>query len=212
MTTTDDQAGIAPPREETERGDPIARFERLLAAAVALDRALLPEPTAMTLATVGPDGRPSARVVLLKSMGPDGFVFYTNVRSRKGRELAENRHAALCFHWQALEEQVRVEGIVSQVPDAEADAYFATRPRISQLGAWASDQSAPLDEYATLQARLRDAELRFEGVEVPRPPHWSGFRLAPDRIEFWRNRPFRLHERERYELDGRAWRVVRLFP
>jgi pyridoxamine 5'-phosphate oxidase len=212
MTTTDDQAGIAQLREETERGDPITRFERLLAAAVALDRAVLPEPTAMTLATVGADGRPSARVVLLKSVGPDGFVFYTNVRSRKGRELAENHHAALCFHWQALEEQVRVEGIVSQVPDAEADAYFATRPRISQLGAWASDQSAPLDEYATLEARLRDAELRFAGVEVPRPPHWSGFRLAPDRIEFWRNRPFRLHERERYELDGHAWRVARLFP
>jgi pyridoxamine 5'-phosphate oxidase len=212
MTTTDDRAGLAPPHEATERGDPIARFERLLAAAVALGREVLPEPTAMTLATVGADGRPSARVVLLKSVGPDGFVFYTNVRSRKGRELAENHHAALCFHWQALEEQVRVEGIASQVPDAEADAYFATRPRISQLGAWASDQSAPLDEYATLQARLRDAELRFEGVEVPRPPHWSGFRLAPDRVEFWRNRPFRLHERERYELDGRAWRVVRLFP
>ena len=166
----------------------------------------------MTLATVGADGRPSARVVLLKSVGADGFVFYTNLRSRKGRELAENRHAALCFHWQVLEEQVRVEGIVSQVPDAEADAYFATRPRISQLGAWASDQSSPLDEFETLHARLREAEQRFEGVEVPRPPHWSGFRLAPDRIEFWKSRPFRLHERERYEWDRNAWRVVRLFP
>lgn len=212
MATIGDRGGFAPPLEAAESGDPIARFERLLAAAVAVARSVLPEPTAMTLATVGADGRPSARVVLLKSVGADGFVFYTNLRSRKGRELVGNHHAALCFHWQALEEQVRVEGTASQVPDAEADAYFATRPRISQLGAWASDQSDPLDAYATLQARLRDAERRFDGVEVPRPPHWSGFRLTPDRIEFWRSRPFRLHERERYERDGHAWRVVRLFP
>lgn len=212
MATIGEPEGLAAPRAPNEPGDPIARFERLLAAAVALDRSVLPEPTAMTLATVGPDGRPSARVVLLKSVGADGFVFYTNLHSRKGRELAGNHHAALCFHWQPLEEQVRVEGIAVQVPDAEADAYFATRPRVSQLGAWASDQSAPLDQYATLQMRLREAERRFEGVEVPRPPHWSGFRLTPDRIEFWRSRPFRLHERERYERDGDAWRVMLLFP
>jgi pyridoxamine 5'-phosphate oxidase len=202
----------APPSAAADPVDPIVRFERLLAAAVALDRTVLPEPTAMTLATVDADGRPSARVVLLKSVGADGFVFYTNLRSRKGRELAGNHHAALCFHWQALEEQVRVEGVASQVPDAEADAYFATRPRISQLGAWASEQSAPLDAYATLEARLRDTEQRFAGVEVPRPPQWSGFRLVPDEIEFWRSRPFRLHERQRYLRDGGAWRVVRLYP
>ena len=192
--------------------DPIARFQGLLAAAAGVDRAVLPEPTAMTLATVGPEGWPSARVVLLKSVGPDGFVFYTNLRSRKGQELAGNPHAALCFHWQALEQQVRVEGRVVQVPDAEADAYFATRPRISQLGAWASDQSAPLAEYAELEHRLREAEARFAGAEVPRPEHWSGFRLEPEMIEFWRSRPFRLHERERFERDGAAWRMSRLFP
>jgi pyridoxamine 5'-phosphate oxidase len=207
-----DRAGTA--RDAAaEPGDPIERFERLLAEAMALDRSILPEPTAMTLATVGADGRPSARVVLLKSVGPDGFVFYTNLRSRKGQELAANPYAALCFHWQQLEQQVRVEGKASRVPDAEADAYFATRPRISQLGAWASDQSEVLDDSATLENRLREVERRFEGKEVPRPPHWSGFRLVPDRIEFWRNRPYRLHERERYERDGSgAWRVVRLFP
>jgi pyridoxamine 5'-phosphate oxidase len=151
-------------------------------------------------------------VVLLKSVGPDGFVFYTNLGSRKGQELAGNPHAALCFHWQALEQQVRVEGRVAQVPDAEADAYFATRPRISQLGAWASDQSAPLAEYAELEQRLRQVEARFAGAEVPRPEHWSGFRLEPESIEFWRNRPFRLHERERFERHGGAWRMSRLFP
>jgi pyridoxamine 5'-phosphate oxidase len=201
-----------PSAGDDRSSDPILRFQVLLAAAEALDRAVLPEPTAMTLATVGADGRPSARVVLLKSVGTDGFVFYTNVLSRKGRELAGNHHAALCFHWQALEEQVRVEGSAAAVPDAEADAYFATRPRISQLGAWASEQSEPLAEYAILEERLREADARFSGRDVPRPPHWSGFRLTPVAIEFWRNRPFRLHERERFERDGAAWRMMRLYP
>lgn len=206
MATTADAAGAAGP------GDPIVRFEALLAAAHAVDRERLPEPTAMTLATVGSDGQPSARVVLLKSVGDDGFVFYTNVQSRKGRELTEDPRAALCFHWQPLEVQVRVEGRVERVPDEEADAYFATRPRISQLGAWASDQSAPLASMAELEQRLRDADARFAGGEVPRPPHWSGFRLTPRVIEFWHNRPFRLHERERYERDGAQWTMMRLFP
>ncbi|HSJ62833.1 MAG TPA: pyridoxamine 5'-phosphate oxidase [Gemmatimonadaceae bacterium] len=212
MAPTGDAAGGAVPGGAADSGDPIARFEALLAAAEALDRAVLPEPTAMTLATVGPDGRPSARIVLLKSVGADGFVFYTNLRSRKGRELLGNPHAALCFHWQALEQQVRVEGPVTLVPDAEADGYFATRPRISQLGAWASDQSEPLAEYAHLERRLREAEQRFGTGPVPRPPHWSGFRLLPHCIEFWRSRPFRLHERERFERHGDAWRMVRLYP
>jgi len=206
MATTADGPGASAP------GDPIARFEALLDSAHAVDRDRLPEPTAMTLATVGPDGQPSARVGLLKSVGADGFVFYTNVQSRKGRELAEDPRAALCFHWQQLEVQVRVEGSVERVPDEEADAYFATRPRISQLGAWASDQSAPLASMAELEQRLRDADARFAGGDVPRPPHWSGFRLIPRVIEFWRNRPFRLHERERFERDGAGWTMMRLFP
>jgi pyridoxamine 5'-phosphate oxidase len=201
-----------PSAGDDRSSDPILRFQVLLAAAEALDRAVLPEPTAMTLATVGADGRPSARVVLLKSVGTDGFVFYTNVLSRKGRELAGNHHAALCFHWQALEEQVRVEGSAAAVPDAEADAYFATRPRISQLGAWASEQSEPLAEYAILEERLREADARFSGRDVPRPPHWSGLRLTPVAIDYWRNRPVRLHERERFERDGAAWRMMRLYP
>jgi pyridoxamine 5'-phosphate oxidase len=211
MATTGDRVGSAAGRAAAG-SDPIARFAALLAEAEALDRAVLPEPTAMTVATVGPDGRPSARVVLLKSVGPEGFVFYTNLRSRKGRELAGNRHAALCFHWQALEQQVRVEGTVSLVPDAEADAYFATRPRISQLGAWASDQSEPLAGYDLLERRLRETDARFATGAVPRPPHWSGFRLEADAIEFWRSRPFRLHERERFERVGDAWQMVRLYP
>jgi pyridoxamine 5'-phosphate oxidase len=212
MTTTDSNVTSGASNDAIEAGDPIARFATLLEAAEAVDRALLPEPTAMTLATVGADGQPSARIVLLKSVGADGFVFYTNLRSRKGNELAHTPRAALCFHWQPLEIQVRVEGTVSLVPDADADAYFATRPRISQLGAWASDQSAPLAAYAELEERLRQAEERFAGLDVPRPSHWSGFRLEPQAIEFWRNRPFRLHERERYEREQHGWRMTRLFP
>jgi pyridoxamine 5'-phosphate oxidase len=212
MTTTDSNVTSGASNDAIEAGDPIARFATLLEAAEAVDRALLPEPTAMTLATVGADGQPSARIVLLKSVGTDGFVFYTNLRSRKGNELAHTPRAALCFHWQPLEIQVRVEGTVSLVPDADADAYFATRPRISQLGAWASDQSAPLATYAELEVRLRQAEERFAGLDVPRPSHWSGFRLEPQAIEFWRNRPFRLHERERYERERNRWRMTRLFP
>ncbi len=212
MTTTHSNVPPGASNDASAAGDPIARFATLLEAAMAVDREQLPEPTAMTLATVGVDGQPSARVVLLKSVGPDGFVFYTNLRSRKGSELAHTPRAALCFHWQPLEVQVRVEGAVSLVPDADADAYFATRPRISQLGAWASDQSAPLADYAELEKRLRAAEERFAGLDVPRPSHWSGYRLEPQAIEFWRNRPFRLHERERYERGRHGWRMTLLYP
>lgn len=212
MTKTDSNVPPGAWNDASGSGDPIARFATLLEAAEAMDRVRLPEPTAMTLATVGADGQPSARIVLLKSVGADGFVFYTNLRSRKGSELAHTPRAALCFHWQPLEVQVRVEGNVSLVPDADADAYFATRPRISQLGAWASDQSAALADYAELEKRLHEAEERFAGLDVPRPSHWSGFRLEPQAIEFWRNRPFRLHERERYERERGGWRMTRLFP
>jgi pyridoxamine 5'-phosphate oxidase len=192
--------------------DPIEHFQTLLAAAQAVDRALLPEPTAMTLATVGDDGQPSARLVLLKSVDERGFVFYTNVRSRKGRDLAANPRAALTFHWQPLEVQVRIEGRADRVDDAEADEYFATRPRGSQLGAWASDQSDVLARTADLGTRFAEVERRFAGRDVPRPPHWSGYRVRPERIEFWRNRPSRLHERRLFQKEGSGWRETLLYP
>jgi pyridoxamine 5'-phosphate oxidase len=192
--------------------DPIRHFRTLLAAAQAVDRALLPEPTAMTLATVGSDGQPSARLVLLKAVDDRGFVFYTNLRSRKGREITANPRAALAFHWQPLEVQVRVEGSVEQVDDAEADEYFATRPRGSQIGAWASDQSEVLTSAADLEARFAEMERRFAGREVPRPAHWSGYRVIAERIEFWRNRPSRLHERRLFVKAGSGWRETLLYP
>ena len=192
--------------------DPIEHFRTLLAAAQSVDRTLLPEPTAMTLATVASDGQPSARLVLLKAVDDRGFVFYTNLRSRKGRELAANPRAALTFHWQPLEVQVRIEGIAEQVDDTEADEYFATRARGSQLGAWASDQSEPLAHDGELDTRFAEAERRFAGRGVPRPPHWSGYRVIPERIEFWRGRPSRLHERRLFEREAGEWREQRLFP
>ena len=192
--------------------DPIDHFRKLLAAAQAVDRTLLPEPTAMTLATVSGDGQPSARLVLLKAVDERGFVFYTNLRSRKGRELAANPRAALTFHWQPLEVQVRIEGKAEQVTDAEADDYFATRARDSQLGAWASDQSDPIAREGDLGARFAAAEQRFAGRNVSRPPHWSGYRVIPERIEFWRNRPSRLHERRLFTRDGDGWRESALYP
>ncbi len=192
--------------------DPIEHFQSLLAAAQAVDRAALPEPTAMTLATVGSDGQPSARLVLLKSVDERGFVFYTNLRSRKSRDLAVNSRAALTFPWQPLEVQVRIEGRAERVEDAEADEYFATRPRGSQIGAWASDQSDELARASDLDARFAEMERRFAGRDVPRPPHWSGYRVRPERIEFWRNRPSRLHERRLFQKDGAGWRETLLYP
>ena len=192
--------------------DPIEHFQSLLSAAQAVDRRILPEPTAMTLATVGPDGQPSARLVLLKGVDDQGFVFYTNLMSRKGRDLEANPRAALTFHWQPLEVQVRIEGVAEQVGSDEADRYFASRPRGSQLGAWASDQSEELATAAALDARFAEMEQRFAGREVPRPAHWSGYRVIPERIEFWRNRPSRLHERRLFVRKGSAWRETLLYP
>ena len=192
--------------------DPVARFRTLLASAQAVDRARLPEPTAFALATVSADGRPSVRMLLLKGVDGGGFAFYTNLESRKGRELLSGRPAAMCFHWQPLEVQVRVEGGVTAVAKTEADEYFASRPRGSQIGAWASEQSRPIARAGDLERRVRDMATRFAGGDVPRPPHWSGFRLDPARIEFWKGMPNRLHERHLYERDGAGWRRSVLYP
>lgn len=192
--------------------DPFALFTQLFAEAQALPRERLPEPTAFTLATVGEGGRPAARILLLKDVDRSGFVFYTNLESRKGRELLASRHAAMVFHWAPLERQIRVEGRVAPVTDAEADAYFASRPRGSQVGAWASRQSRPIERPGDLEARVDEFEKKFEGLTVPRPPHWSGFRLVPDTIEFWKGRASRLHERQLFTRDGDGWRVQLLYP
>lgn len=189
--------------------DPHALFEDWFAAAKASEPN---DPQAMCLATVAPDGRPSARMVLLKGHD-DGFVFYTNLESRKAGDLLATQVAALTFHWKSLRRQIRIEGAVSRVSDAEGDAYFATRGRDSQLGAWASEQSRPLDARETFEARFEAMRVRFDGAPVPRPPHWSGFRVTPDRIEFWQDRAHRLHERRLFVVqpDG-GWREGLLFP
>ena len=192
--------------------NPIERFIGLLDQARAVDKKILPEPTAFSLATADEQGRPSVRIVLLKDVDEHGFVFYTNYESRKGRELLATRRAALCFHWMPLEVQVRVEGGVTTVTDEEADAYFASRPRGSQIGAWASTQSRTLARRADLEARVKQYEREYEGKSVVRPKHWSGFRVAPERIEFWKGMPSRLHEREVFHRDGTSWRLEMLFP
>ena len=185
------------------------RFRDLLGQA---EQCGLPEPSAVTLATADAVGRPSARTVLLRGIDERGFVFYTNLHSRKGQDLALNTAVALCFFWQPLMRQVNVTGRAEAVSGEEADAYWTTRPRPSQLGAWASEQSRPLAERAVLERRFRDYEQDFLGVPIPRPDHWSGFRIVPDRIEFWESRPFRLHERLCYERVGDAWTVTLLNP
>jgi len=192
--------------------DPLQRFLALLEKARA--NAQIVEPTAMTLATVDARGRPSARMVLLKGADEDGLVFYTNLDSRKGREALARPDIALCFWWGPLESQVRFEGRAERVSDEEADAYFATRARGSQLGAWASAQSRPLPSRGELEAKLAEVTEKFEGMPVPRPPHWSGLRMRPLSIEFWRSRPNRLHERELYtrEKPGAPWSVQLLNP
>ena len=191
--------------------DPFTRFAEWYAEAV---QAIPVDPNAMVLSTVGADGRPSARVVLLKGFDASGFVFYTNLESRKGRELVGRPAAALTFHLPTLGRQVRVEGWAHPVSTEEADSYFATRPRGSQVGAWASDQSAPLPSRGTLEARVAEVEAKYQGQPIPRPPHWSGFRLVPDRIEFWVGRENRLHEREVFSRPGpqAPWTHQQLYP
>jgi pyridoxamine 5'-phosphate oxidase len=170
------------------------------------------DSNAMTLATVSADGQPSARMVLLKGHGPDGFVFYTNRESRKAHELGEGARVALLFHWKSLRRQIRIEGSAGLATDAESDAYFATRGRDSQLGAWASDQSRPLADRETFKARFEAAKARFEGGDVPRPPHWGGFRVTPSRIEFWQDRAHRLHERRLFTHTVTGWSEGLLYP
>ena len=189
----------------------LATFAQLIEQAKAAGD---PDATAMTLATADAEGRPAARTVLLKAFDARGFVFYTNYQSRKGRQLTENPHAALLFLWKTLRDQVQVkiEGTVEPVMLAEAEAYFASRPRPSQIGAWASLQSKTLDSRDTFEARIDAYEKKFEGVDVPRPPHWSGFRVVPEMIEFWYGARYRLHERQHYERADGAWTKRMLYP
>ena len=189
--------------------DPLVLFDEWFAEARASE---INDPEAMALATADATGQPSVRMVLLKGHGPDGFVFYTNDQSGKGEQLAANPRAALLFHWKSLRRQVRVEGRVERVSAAEADAYFASRARDSQLGAWASDQSRPLDSRETFERRFEQVKSRFEGQDVTRPPHWGGYRVVPNRIEFWRDRPYRLHERRLFTRSNGGWSEGLLYP
>lgn len=206
-------------RREYERGlllewnvdpDPIRELQKWIADATA---AGVPEPSAMTIATASPDGRPSARVVLCRGIDERGLVFYTNYESRKSLEIQHNEHAALVFYWPQVQRQVRVEGITERIEGEESDAYFSSRPRGSQLGAWASDQSQVIDDRAALEARLLELEAEYDGQSIPRPPHWGGFRVKPTVFEFWQGRRNRLHDRLRYRrTNPSGWKIERIAP
>jgi pyridoxamine 5'-phosphate oxidase len=202
--------GKAKPKAQRTMGtDPFQLFDEWFAKAQASEPS---DPNAMALATTDSEKRPSVRIVLMKAHGPDGFVFYTNQRSRKGEELAHNPYAALLFHWKSLRRQVRIEGNVSPVSSEEADAYFATRSRDSQLGAWASSQSRTLPGRAEFERRYDEMTAKFEDEEVPRPSHWGGYRVMPERIEFWSDRPHRLHERRLFTRGAGGWTESLLYP
>jgi len=192
--------------------DPIERFRGVYALAEKVDRSIIPDPNAMALGTIENGGQPSVRIVLLKAFDERGFVFYTNYEGRKGRHLLAHPRAALCFYWAPIDIQVRIEGTVSKVAEEEADSYFATRERASQIGAWASRQSQPVESPTALDERVARYEEEFAGREVPRPRFWSGFRVWPESIEFWKGKPNRLHERHLYTRDGDGWRIETLYP
>lgn len=200
-----DDGGIA------ARDDPFALFDSWMAEA---KKSAIEEPTAMALATADRDGRPNVRMVLLKAADRQGFVFYTNTESAKGEELAANPQVALCLHWQRLAKQIRVKGVAARVSDEEADAYFASRPKDSQIGAWASPQSRPMEGRWAFEKEIAKYAAKYALSRVPRPPYWTGYRVAPLQIEFWRDRPFRLHDRLVYRRDAldQPWRTERLYP